>query len=198
MRTYCINLPDRKDRRQEVLPEFKKFGIDPIFFEAVRTLNGRDGCRMSHLKLFEYLVSLNNFPVMVCEDDVVFQNYPLQVLNSAFESLPWDWDALWLGATLTEHLSRYNDNLFRLRGGWTTHCIIYNNPNVLKYVLSHAEQIYKIDVFMADYVQKYFNCFITYPMIATQRAGHSDIINKFTDYSIIQERYDKYTQQDNG
>ena len=54
---------------------------------------------------------------------------------------------------------------------------------------------FKIDVFMADVIQEKFNCYMCYPMVATQRPGLSDITRKYTDYNRIMSRYKKYVEK---
>ena len=101
---------------------------------------------------------------------------------------------LYLGANLTRKIERYSKNLFRLQGGLTVSSIIYNNQNgVCDHILENIGG-QRTDLFMIDHVQPVFNCFITYPMIMTQRAGFSDIINKYTSYRQIKRNYRKYTR----
>ena len=50
----------------------------------------------------------------------------------------------------------------------------------------------QIDKFIADVVQEEFNCFMCFPMVGTQRPGYSDVVNRYQDYSVIDERYKKY------
>jgi GR25 family glycosyltransferase involved in LPS biosynthesis len=192
MKTYCISLADRQDKRTEVLPEFEKIGVKPIMFDAIKRKPGWQGCRDSHLKLLEQLRNETLF--MICEDDVVFQNNAKAVIEMAFDELPKKWDMLYLGATLNKPLERYSESLYVLKGGWTTHAIIYNNFWVVDYILNKRDEINKIDVFFADDVQENFECFITYPLIALQRPGYSDIINNYTSYSIIPDTYKKFVK----
>ena len=105
--------------------------------------------------------------------------------------VPDDWDMLYLGATLNEPLKQVSPNLFRIKKGWTTHGIIYNNQNGVVAFILDGMDAFKVDVFIADVVQEKFNCYMCYPMVATQRPGRSDIINKHTDYHAITDRYKK-------
>jgi GR25 family glycosyltransferase involved in LPS biosynthesis len=142
MKTYCINLSDRPDKWEEVLPEFEKIGVNPIRYDAIRKSPGWEGCRDSHLKLLEQLKDEPLF--MICEDDVMFQNNAGAVIEMAMDELPKKWDMLYLGATLNKPLDRYSDSLYRLKGGWTTHAIIYNNFWVVDYILEKRNEIRKI------------------------------------------------------
>ena len=73
---YClyINLENREDRKELVEKECKKIGVNSIRFNAVKMINGRIGCSLSHLKCLQ-IAKKNNWPyVMVCEDDLLFLN----------------------------------------------------------------------------------------------------------------------------
>ena len=51
--------------------------------------------------------------------------------------------------------------------------------------------IKKIDVYMRDVIQPLFNCFITYPMLATQRSSKSNVAIR-SDVSTIVKNYNLY------
>jgi GR25 family glycosyltransferase involved in LPS biosynthesis len=189
--TYCINLDHRTDKWEQVQEEAKKLGVDLIRFSAFKERRGHDGCRKSHLSI---LNELKNEPMfMLTEDDFkIIVDDPIDLVNKAVSQLPADWDMLYLGATLTQPIDRYSENLYRIKRAWATHAIIYNNQNgVVEYILqNHNTQ--KFSVFLCDDVQLKFNCYITYPMVATQRAGHSDILRHHVTYEGIEQRYKKY------
>lgn len=190
MKKYCITLAERYDRTVQAKNEFSNCGLNVEMVTGIKLSPGWIGCRESYLSC----LNLGKNVFAIFEDDVMFMRCWRQTIRKAMLQLPKDWDALYLGATLNEPLERYSDNLFRLRKGWTTHAIIWNNQNgIVDYILNHADSIRKIDVFLAC-VQDMFNVYLTYPMVATQRPGHSDIINSYTDYSQIQERYERYTK----
>jgi hypothetical protein len=194
MKIYCINLDDRPEKFDQVSEEIKKLDFDLLFrFSATKGNPGFEGCRISHLRLLE---EVKDSIFMVIEDDFkLCVDNGKELLYQAINELPDNWDMLYLGATLNEPLDRYSPHLFRLNNAWTTHAMIFNNQNgVIDYILQNNGGGRKIDVFYALEVQKRFNCFITYPMIATQRSGYSDVINRPVDYEIIQQRYNRYTQ----
>ena len=188
MKAYCINLPERTDRWKLTVQEFTKTDFELVRFEGVKGSPGWAGCRDSHLKL---LSEIRDQVFMICEDDIVFHTEIKNLLPVVMGQLK-DWDMLYLGATLNSPLKMYSENLYRLENAWTTHAIIYNNHRVVNYILQNKENIRKIDVFFLHEIQDKFNCFVTYPMLATQRPGHSDVINKYTDYAAIEINYKKY------
>lgn len=191
MKVFCINLDERPEKWELSKKEAEKLHLDPVRVSATKASPGFVGCRLSHLGL---LADVKEYVFMVIEDDIkVCCENPSQALQDSMSELPNDWDMLYLGATLNTPLEKYSDHLYRIKQGWTTHAIIYNNQNgVVDYILN--ADIRKIDVFYSDDVQEKFNCFITYPMILTQREGFSDVIRKDVDYKVIQERYKTYVK----
>jgi len=191
MEKHLINLDKRKDKLETVTQELDRVGIKNwVRFPAVETPNGRDGCRMSHLSVLNMLKDEDMFLIM--EDDVKFL-HPISMLRKAIRQLPKDWDMLYGGATLTKDLERYSENLYRLKGGWCTHFLLFNNQHgIADYILNNSGDAFKVDVFYADVIQEEFNCYITYPMMVTQQEGYSDIIRKHQTYQVISDWYNKH------
>jgi hypothetical protein len=190
---YCINLDSRKDKWKLSVEEARKIGVNLIRYPAIWKNIGHDGCRATHLALLEE--AKGEGVVMVTEDDFrIIVDNPIEIVQKAYSQLPDDWDMFYLGATLNVPLEQYSDNLFRLKRAWATHAFFYNNQNgVMDYILENHNTD-KFSVFLHDDVQEKFNCFITYPMVATQRAGRSDILRKRVSYKVIEERYAKYVK----
>jgi hypothetical protein len=190
MNSYCINLKKRSDRWRNVQPEFRKLGVKPHRFIAIYRNDGHQGCIESHLELLSQVKKDQVFAIF--EDDILALGTGKDI-QRAMDQLPPTWDMLYLGATLTKPLERYSENLFRLEGGLTTHAIIYNNQHQVCDHIIALHDTPQVDVFMMK-VQEQFSCFVAYPMIVSQAPGKSDIIDRYTDYSEIQETYKKYTE----
>jgi len=180
--TYCINLSERTERWEQVSAEFKRIGIEKVErFNAIRMSPGFQGCRESHLAILEQCRGFSRFTIF--EDDVQFVGDLWEVLRKVDKQLPAAWDMLYLGAHLMAPVQKYSENLYHLTNAYCTHAIIFNNPELPDFILSHREGMRKIDVFYQSVIQEQFNCFISYPMIATQSDSYSDIINRQTRYS---------------
>ena len=190
MKAYCINLPERPERWDEFRKQKIPFEVQR--FDAIRDNPGWKGCTKSHLKVFQ---EITEYPCIVFEDDCLML-HDWAMVEQCMIQLPADWDMLYLGATLNEKLEPYSKNLYRIKNAWTTHAIIYNSNKVPEFILSNKSNIKKIDVFITENVLPIFQCFITYPLIATQRPGISDVLRKstFTDYKIITDNYEKYVK----
>ena len=193
MDSICMSLKEREDKREAVVDEFEKLGVTPAWFIANKQKVGWQGCRDSHLRCMEIMRRCRTF--MILEDDILcLTDNPKDDLYRIMLGLPMNWDALWLGSNLQKPLERYSDKLFKLAGGWTTHAIIWNNRRgVIDYILEHRNEVNKIDVFFANVIQEKFNCFITYPMLITQRQYKSDVC-KTTNAAKILENYNKFTK----
>ena len=191
MKAYCINLDKRPDKWEWIKEESKKLDLELIRFPAIYSNKGHFGCRSSHLTLLKQLRDQEEF--MIIEDDMeICVDNPIELMNEAYSQLPADWDMFYLGATLNQNLVKYSDNLYRLKAAWATHAIIYNNRNgVVDYILENHNEP-KFSVFLSKSVQDNFNCYITYPMIATQHAGMSDILRHHVDYKVIAKRYKRH------
>jgi hypothetical protein len=190
MRAVVINLDERKDRMERF--HKNEFPFDIERFSAIKRGKGQDGFTESTRTV---LSQITEFPTLVCEDDCILLERWM-VVQRAMAELPDDYDALWLGATLTQPLERYSDYLFRLKRAYTTHCIIYNSQKMIDYILSlNVPSGVNLDILYFTHVQEKFNCFITNPICATQSDGYSDVSGqemKFHDYII--ESYNKYTK----
>ena len=196
IKTYCINLEDRPERWEEVQEEVKKIDIEIERYPGIKWSPGWQGCLMTHKLLLELCRCKRYF--MIIEDDILFLKGAKENLESAISQLPDNWDMLYLGATLNKPLDKVDKNLLRLKRGWATHGIIYNNQHGVADFILDAAPVTRVDEFIADDVQEKFNCFMCYPMVATQRPGHSDVVNRYQPYTIISNRYKKYVEKYHG
>lgn len=188
MEAYFINL----DRRPDRLASFKmnRFPEDVkmMRFRGIERPKGEDGCTESHLQV---LRDHFTFPFAVFEDDAVLIQ-PWKIVEQAMDQLPRNWDALWLGANIRRPMQYYSKNLMRFSHAYGLHAVIYNSQRIVDYILNkhYTKPGQNLDIFVAHEVQKNFNCFITYPMVATQLSDRSDISGVITRNG--QELIDNY------
>lgn len=194
MKSYVINRIDRPERLAYVIDELQKAGIRAEVFPAIVGSPGWRGCRDSHLAIMELCKNENMFAVY--EDDVSFIE-DTQFAAKAIMQTPDNWDFLSLGCSPQAPLSTYSENLITLnQTAFCLHAYIINNRNGLaKYVLSHRAEIQKIDVWFSENVYKNpkFNCFVTYPLVATQVQFQSDTCKR-SDVSTIVKQYYKFVE----
>ena len=195
MKILCINLPERKDRLKHFKFEFDKIGFcsEFIHIEAIKHSIGYVGCTLTYLSIFNQFK--NEELLLIFEDDVLFMNNFNENFIKAYSQLPNNWDILYLGGNPQQPQERYSDNLFKAKNVFTTHAIIYNNQReIFQYILNERRYINKVDVFFAKDIQENFNCFLAYPLLATQWENPSDIC-KNSDYSMIEKNYNKYCDE---
>ena len=194
MKTYiaCINLYERPDRLKHFHSEIKKISFIKEYelFQSKRIIPGWLGCKQSYLNIFNRYKNFETFGIL--EDDVMFLLDAEKNLYKAFLQLPGDWDMLYLGGYPMEPVERYSENLFIARIVLTTHAILYNTQNgIVDFILNEQDTFNKIDVFFSRFIQEKFNCFICYPMVATQWENPSDICQN-SDYSFIEQQYNRF------
>ena len=187
--TYCINLEKRPLR-------WDMFSSQPIPFKvnrfnAIDDDSASKGCVLSHLRVMEKCKD----EILIFEDDfMVLGDWEKAYLS--YNELPPYWDVLYLGANLTQRLERYSDHLFKLKGGWGSHGIIYRREAIDKILSDGVNVILQhknMDTYLVRWIQSEFNCFISYPLMGTQRPGYSDIIKEYRGYDDLIPNYEKYT-----
>lgn len=190
---YCINLDRRTDKWDGAKKEFQRVGIydNMIRFPAYE---GRwRGCRDSHIAVMR-LAQYDDM-VIIFEDDprfLVDDIDPLCIYKPSFRELPDDWDVLYFGGSPQDPQAKYSEHLYHAHNVICMHAYAINNKNhCIDFVLEHKKDIAKIDLFFAQVVQEYFKCFLTKPMVCTQRQYQSDTCGK-SDVSTIVRNYDKY------
>jgi len=183
-KAYFINLEIRLDRWNKILNQLPKLGITAERFQGYHINPGWEGCLMSHLEILKMCQKYQRF--MIIEDDMLIQlDQPTLILDKVFDQLPPDWDMLYLGANLMKDIKSYSSCLYRLKGAFCTHAIIYNNPDMVKKIIQDLEaRPYRIDVYFRDEIQEKYKVFIPYPMIATQADGVSNITRSNQTYEM--------------
>jgi GR25 family glycosyltransferase involved in LPS biosynthesis len=210
---YCINLDSRPDRWNEVQQEFEALGVSSYErFPGVIAHSGRLGCSRAICGAIDKALAEECRAVLICEDDLHFPRggeYTNRKLQAAISQLPEDWDALYLGATLTNQfhakpVEKYSADLLKLKSAFTTHAIAYSRKGLLAFKQafepsdSWGDSIVAayeaIDVYLAkDYLHKN-NCYITNELLSFQRPSHSDICNNYQDYiGLMQGTFDHFT-----
>jgi GR25 family glycosyltransferase involved in LPS biosynthesis len=203
-RIYYINLDRRPDRRKHMEEQLEKFKLSAVRVDAVDGSklewkdnvyggkstywnNGALGYCLSYRLALVDAIKHNFKRILVLDDDCILSDNMYDILEKAFKQLPEDWHMLYLAAnhsneSMPTASDRVNDNVYRLKGSVGSHAIIINNlafETILNYVSCPYSSL---DVFFAVY-QKICPCYITYPGLARQLPGHSDIINMDVNYN---------------
>jgi len=187
-RIFCINLPNRTDRRTLAQAEFDVMGVRPEWASAIQCDDGRLGLQHTLLGIFTRNRDARN--ILIFEDDVQFINDPIRTLQLVLEDLP-KFDLLYFGGNVMGGRVQVTPNLNRITRTLAAHAICYNRSVFDRYI-DHLDRIVTqdcischadiSDVFLTT-IQDDGHSFMVNPIIATQRPGYSDLENKYTDYS---------------
>jgi GR25 family glycosyltransferase involved in LPS biosynthesis len=148
---------------------------------------GALGYCISYASAIADALQSNSKQVLILDDDAVLMPNMFEVLEKAYKTLPDDWHMLYLAANhgvnaKPTEADRISDTVYRMKGSLGSHAIIINR-RAFETILNFATSPYgPLGVFLSVY-QQICPCYITYPGLATQLSGYSDIINKDVDYT---------------
>jgi glycosyl transferase family 25 len=204
----CINLDKRPDRWAEIQEQFSKNNIEVTRFSAIdgnpmnwmsdnfegkqTSFNGAMGCIASHVGVY-HLAKKNGWKnVLIIEDDCDFIENLNEIFKKSIETLPNDWDLLYLGgvhetrdgAFIPERFNRYFVKAKRII---TTTCYAVNHScyDLILDTVTKKEPYFDcpIDTYLGAYLQPNLTTYAYHPPIAWQRASFSDIQQGHRDYS---------------
>jgi glycosyl transferase family 25 len=191
-----INLEKRTDRKEHILSELKKIGVeDARRFKAIELENGALGCSMSHLKCLEIAKKENYEMVFICEDDIQFLHPDmfLTQLKSFLDSSFLNWDTVLVaGNNMIPYvpISTFCIKIFNCQ---TTTGYIVKREYYDKLIQNYKEGIqkllkepynneYKIDKYWFK-LQKLDNWYLIVPLSIVQKEDYSDVEKKVTNFS---------------
>jgi GR25 family glycosyltransferase involved in LPS biosynthesis len=177
-----INLDERTDRKDQTLQEWSKFNRTPKRIQAVKFTPGSLGCSLSHIKALEYAKEKRWDNVLICEDDILFNdasNAKKQI--DCFLRRHDDWDVLLLTAHIKS--AEYIDSCSaRVYDCWCTTAYLVRQEyyDILLHNFKYGARLLfsknytPVDVFWKS-LQERDRWYVILPIIALQRAGSSDI-----------------------
>lgn len=183
-----LTLEKRHDRREQFQKDNPTFLIKPShYYYALPHIGPHQSFNMSFVAVLgEFWNNCeDNDTLLFLEDDAILGDW--NRYYDALKELPSDWGMMYLGANVRENgSSPYSKNLVRLHKAWTTHAVLINRP-VTEFILKNYNDFSgtMVDAWIADNVMPRFKCFMISPIIATQRAGFSDIWGHEVDYSDV-------------
>lgn len=195
---FLINLLRRTDRLHDASRELWKYNIAFELVDAVEDDNGARGLFLTYKKILDRINPKR--PVLFFEDDVLFLQDPERVMNACADQLLRNieaWNVFYLGVNTHKPFSgRYAENILDIGDvdGRSTHAIAFSphGIEILKNNLSDGEPVDMTIVRVLQRGEK--KCFCSYPMLATQRGGYSDIDKKFDNMGYILERFNNHTR----
>jgi GR25 family glycosyltransferase involved in LPS biosynthesis len=187
-----INLDRRIDRRQEFEAEATKLGIQVERFPAIEREPGGIGCTASHLELIKRAKREGLPEILVFEDD--FQCLvSKEQFEDILESMPSDYDVVMISYNLIKS-EPYNEKFGRAlevqtTAGYIVHSKFYDTliqtweEGLKNYEANpYCHWLYIIDQSWKP-LQLTHKFYYTIPRLGKQRAGYSDLANRFVDYN---------------
>lgn len=191
-RILVVNLRKREDRLLHITAELEKYNIPFELITAIENDNGAIGLRDTMLNIFNESIERKEKAILVFEDDAMFLEDPNATMNAVVEQLPYLWDMVFLGCQPTTGFKyRHSANLLQLDGAFSTHAVMYSLQGMKEIVAQGLDA--PIDNCYVLKVEKLQRCYVTYPFLATQREGFSDIGKNIVNWRPFLEQ--KYTQK---
>jgi len=177
-RIVLLNLNIREDRLLQCAEQFEQYGIP---YERVTAIHdpeqGARGLRDTMVKVFNEAIESNIDNLLVFEDDVLFVESPSAVddtMNKVLSQLPENYDMCMLGCQPTAGFTHFfSPNLLPVQKAYSTQAVLYSKKGI-KEIMARGMG-YPIDNWMVDEIQIMGHTFTTYPLLASQREGFSDI-----------------------
>lgn len=179
---FCINLPWRKDRRENAEAEFKRFGIEVTFVDGIdgKTFikKGNWGNISAQLSVIKKATTEY---ICIFEDDVCFCDDFLQRMEYV-ENSGVGFDIFYIGGWYQNKSKPIDKYLFEINDMSGSHAYILKNTTY-KYIIDTIHQANGMDQYLSDYVLKKFKGVIFLPVMAGTIADFSDIQKQHTDYN---------------
>ena len=201
---FYINLESRVDRRKSIETQLNNIGLTSFErFNAIKLMDGRAGCTMSHIKCLELAKERGYNHLLICEDDTFFLDPKLfktqltTLLNNGHT-----WDVVLFAGNNVPPYELIDETCIAVSHCQTTTCYLVNGHyfdtllrnmkeglnNLLKEPMNHLN--YAIDRYWLK-LQKKDNWLLITPLTVIQREDYSDIEKKITDYSKLMIDLDK-------
>lgn len=189
---FVINLPERTDRLLEIAEELEKWNIPYELKNAVKKDNGAEGLKETVWDIIQEGVDKNWQSVLIFEDDCVFVEScgnPNETMEQVVKQLPEMWQLLYLGGQVTNGFKlRHSPNLLLLDMCFATHAWALS-LDAMKNIISAGLEA-PIDNSVVKTIQPRGHTYITFPLLCTQRPGHSDIGGTYINWQpFIEQRY---------
>lgn len=191
---YLINLLERSDKLQIASAELTRYNIPFEVVPAIKHPDGKRGIFMTMQKLFWHCHTRCD-RVLCFEDDVKFVRDPGPVMVRCIEQLQdVDWDLFYLGPNTHQNFGGlHKPNLLPLHDAFARHATAYSDWGMRK-VLNLQWAGHSLDIMIRGQIQPEGKCYCSWPFLATQRNGFSDIEQKPVTYDYIEERFKTHTK----
>lgn len=128
---FVINLEHRKDRLENITNQCKKFDVKFFRINAIKE-NGTSGPGKSHCKCIDYAIKNNLEEILVCEDDIIFNDNFKDNFDKCYKNLPENWDLFLGGVSYVNSCSNINDELVKVNFFTGLHFVLYRKSSFEK------------------------------------------------------------------
>ena len=191
-----INLDSRIDRRTHCESQFRKLGLQPQRFRAIRNADGAIGCSMSHVACMELAIRNNWDHVLVCEDDATITN-PGQLVyqvNNFLNRFKDVWDVLLLAGNNYQPFRQESPEAVRVANCQTTTAYLVRRPYFERLLANFKEGLSKLKAEPAKQpsyaidqywklLQRTDHWYLIVPITVIQRPDYSDVSRQKVDYT---------------
>lgn len=194
---FLINLPSRPDRLAAASKELQKCNIPFTAMPAIAMGNGAMGLTRTMQELFK--TNKLKQRILVFEDDVKFVQDPNIYMPLCVEQLQrlHRWDMFYLGINTDNENNLFSEfaapNLLPVKFGYSTHAVAYSQETMRRLLSVYGSFDYHYftptDILIAKAIQEQGHCYCSYPLLATQADGYSDIEQKHSTYDYIESRF---------
>jgi hypothetical protein len=199
-----INLDSRIDRRTHFESQFRKIGLQPQRFAAIRNADGAIGCSMSHIACLELAIKNGWDHVLVCEDDATIIN-PGQLVQQVTHFLTRfgdEWDMMLLAGNNYQPFRQMSPECVRVANCQTTTSYLVRRPYFERLLANFKEGLaklkaeprnqpkYAIDQYW-KLLQRTDRWYLIVPIAIIQRPDYSDVSNQHVNYSDMMTQVDK-------
>ena len=180
LKTYCINLKKRKDRKVKMKRTGKRKNLNFTIFKAIEDKNGHIGCKKSHCQVIRNAVKKNLNKILILEDDLKIIK-PYQI-----KTCPEKWDILFLGGEIIKRNNFKKSYEWIYCQSYFTHAYIINlkNKDLVKDILDieHNDSIENYRQFMTTKICTKYLTFVHDPVLITQFDDFSNCENQNVSY----------------
>lgn len=190
---FLINLVARTKKLERAEQELTRYHIPYEIIKGTHLKrNGKYGLFLTFKNIM--LSCRRCRQILIFEDDVLFLRDPANIMEKCIAQLSVrDWDLFYLGPNTHIPFPGFADqNLLPLQDGLSTHAVAYANTAV-DMIVKMPWQDQPIDKMLAKDIQPLGRSFCSYPMLATQADGWSDVDLKIVQNDYIEKRFTKHS-----
>lgn len=190
---YCINLESRNDRWERMMKRFKKYNLEVERFNAItpshpdiaktrelKKVSNNDiyiACGLSHLKIWEDIIEKKYNKALILEDDNLFYENWIDILEKYVEKLNVDYDLIMLDGQ--SYYMNWTYGLNKIKNTLLANAYIVTNNSLTSMLKEYndSDKFINHESLMMS-LQNKDKSFLTMPHLCVQEMIDSDIQTK--------------------